>query len=79
MLHTPIAQHAGKAKGGGKASPKLLPFEVAWRSVNLLLVDMAASESLFCEDFFGRQSSAFQRSFRSVQAAQLVVELQTAL
>ena len=29
---------------------------------------MAASESLFCEDFFGRNSSAFTRAFRSVQS-----------
>ena len=29
------------------------PFEVCWRSINLLFVDMATSESLFCADYFG--------------------------
>jgi hypothetical protein len=48
---------------------KTFPFEVAWRSISLFFVDVATSESLFCNDFFGEAASTkiFERCVRSAQ------------
>eukprot|EP01047_Picozoa_sp_COSAG01_P024777 COSAG01_NODE_1543_length_9973_cov_3.152015_10_plen_129_part_00 len=51
---------------------------MVWRSISLLLVDMASSESLFCEDFFGKGKGAaggvavFARAFRSAQVRLMI-------
>lgn len=42
-----------------------LAFEVIWRNVNALFVDMATSEYLFCEDYWGRSNKLFGRLFVS--------------
>ena len=46
------------------------PFEVVWRSISLLFVDMATSESLFCADFFGEGAKGVKVFERCVRTAQ---------
>ncbi|KAL8513694.1 hypothetical protein ACS0TY_012982 [Phlomoides rotata] len=42
-----------------EASSKKYPYEVLFRSLHKLLMDTAASEYLFCDEFFGEQSTFY--------------------